>query len=329
MASYQPPPVHNELATQPSQLEDDLKRYKVNRKPIPSQKSSYTSNSHNETPMDYENMGREAIAGAPLKYNESDSKELAPRLPARPGLSLETSIPTISDQSPLYSSPARTDTASSTTSTSTAYGYPSPKTDSFSTTLSATTTGSIESASSQSSTSSQLKKAYEEARHFAGGLIQRPIESTKHFTILRHSHGLVFYQGSSTSLAISIFSDEPLPLDRSLWLQSKGWTGKTGMRAKAFMGRNANWLNVTPTVAVGTEQLNPTDERAWQRDFQKFQRKAPAKIRGRHQLRETAVVHIPAEAGDGYFQIVLCTLDKKKNFLYQPRLPRSLNFHES
>ena len=90
------------------------------------------------------------------------------------------------------------------------------------------------------------------------------------------------------------------------------------MRAKALMGRNSNWLDVTPTLAVGFEQLNPTDERAWQRDFQKFQKKAPSKIRDRHQLRETAVVRIPAEAGDGYFQLLLCTPDKKKIFCTSP-----------
>jgi hypothetical protein len=148
--------------------------------------------------------------------------------------------------------------------------------------------------------------------------MSRPIQSTKHFSIMRHSHGLVFYQGSSTSLAISIFSDEPLPSDRTLWVQSKGWTGKTGMRAKAFVGVTGSWLNVTPTVAVGTEQLIPTDERAWQRDFQTFRKKAPSRIRDRHQLRETAVVRIPAEAGDGYFQLVLCTGDKKKVLCTSP-----------
>ncbi|KAL1851450.1 hypothetical protein Plec18170_006265 [Paecilomyces lecythidis] len=162
------------------------------------------------------------------------------------------------------------------------------------------------------------QKAYQEARHFAGGLIHHPTESTKHFTILRHSHGIVFYQGSSTSLAISIFSDGPLPPDRTIWLQNKGWTGKTGMRAKAFLGFTGNWLDVTPTTAVRLEQLNPTDERAWQRDIAKFRKKGPKDARERHQLRETAVVRIPVEAGDGYFQLVLCQGDKKKTLCNSP-----------
>ncbi|PSS18865.1 hypothetical protein M430DRAFT_91016, partial [Amorphotheca resinae ATCC 22711] len=189
---------------------------------------------------------------------------------------------------------------------------PSSSISSVSTSTTATSPAPSQSSQpSQSSAASYFQKAYREARHFAGGLIEHPTESTKHFTILRHSHGLVFYQGTSTSIAISIFADAPLPPDRTLWLQSKGWTGKTGMRVKALMGQNGDWLNVTPTMAVGSQQLNPSDERAWQRDIKAFYKKAHSNVRD-HKLRETAVVRIPAEAGDGYFQIVLCVGSKKK-----------------
>ncbi|TVY35695.1 hypothetical protein LOCC1_G006680, partial [Lachnellula occidentalis] len=164
-----------------------------------------------------------------------------------------------------------------------------------------------------------VQNAFREVRHFAGGLISHPYETTKHFTLLRHSHGLVFFQGPTTSLAISIFSDGPLPPDRTLWLQNKGFSGKTGMRLKALMGANGSWLNVTPTMAIDSDQLNPSDERAWQRDIGHFRKKAkPAKIREKHKLRETVVLRIPAEAGDGYFSVVLCTGDKKKNLCTSP-----------
>ncbi|KAJ5096453.1 hypothetical protein NUU61_005809 [Penicillium alfredii] len=156
------------------------------------------------------------------------------------------------------------------------------------------------------------QKAYGEARHFLGGLINHPTESNRHVTILRHSHGLVFYCGNSTSVEVSIFADAPLPSDRTLWLQSKGWTGKTGMRAKALLRLRDNWLEVTPAMPLRAEQVNPDDERAWQRDIKKFRKKAPVRPRNRHQLRETAVVRIPADAGDGYFQLVLCQGAKKK-----------------
>ncbi|KAJ5109582.1 hypothetical protein N7532_002227 [Penicillium argentinense] len=163
-----------------------------------------------------------------------------------------------------------------------------------------------------------VQKAYGEARHFLGGLINHPTESNRHFTILRHSHGLVFYRGNATSVAVSIFSDSPLPEDRTLWLQSKGWSGKTGMRTKALFRLNDSWLDVTPVMPLRAESVNPDDERAWQRDIKKFYKKAPPRPRDKHELRETAVVRIPAEAGDGYFQLVLCQGAKKKTLANSP-----------
>ncbi|KAJ5496168.1 Monooxygenase FAD-binding [Penicillium fimorum] len=157
-----------------------------------------------------------------------------------------------------------------------------------------------------------VQKAYSEARHFLTGLINRPAESNKHVTILRHSHGLVFYRGPTTSVAISIFSDVPLPPEHTLWLQGKGWTGKTGMQLKSFLRLRDSWLDVTPGMPLRADQVTPDDERAWQRDIKKFLKKAPPRLRDTHQLRETAVARIPAEAGDGYFQLVLCQGLKKK-----------------
>ncbi|KAL4892830.1 hypothetical protein BDV59DRAFT_178702 [Aspergillus ambiguus] len=178
-------------------------------------------------------------------------------------------------------------------------------------------------ASSSSSSSCQpvdpspVQKAYGEARHFLGGLIAHPTESNRHFTIMRHSHGIVFYRGSTTSVTISVFSDAPLPLDRTLWLQSKGWTGKTGMRAKALLHLTDDWLDVTPSLALRADQVSPADERAWQRDISKFRKKASGRLR-EHVLRETIVARIPVEAGDGYFQLILCQGEKKKKLCMSP-----------
>ncbi|RDW66601.1 hypothetical protein BP5796_09350 [Coleophoma crateriformis] len=181
------------------------------------------------------------------------------------------------------------------------------------------TVSSTSSFASQISTaSSHVRSTYREARHFAGGLIHHPAESTKHFSILRHSYGLVFYQGTSTSVVISIFSDAPLQSDRTIWLQNKGWSGKTGMGLRSLVGFNGSWLNVTPTTRVTSEQLKPTDERAWQRDIANFRKKAPKNIREYHRLRETIVVRIPVEAEDGYFRLVLCADGRKKMLCPSP-----------
>lgn len=215
----------------------------------------------------------------------------APPLPARPALDTGSSSYAVPDTQ-LLQRPNRTPSSSN----------PVPA------------SATIPESSTQQGPLSIAQKAYGETRHFLGGLINHPIESNKHFTVLRHSHGVAFYRGNTTSVTFSIFSDAPLPSDRTLWLQSRGWTGKTGMRTKALLRLHDDWLDVTPSVALHSSQVDPTNERAWQRDIARFRKKAPAKVRDAHRLRETVMARIPIEAGDGYFQLVICR-GKKKNIL--------------
>ena len=151
------------------------------------------------------------------------------------------------------------------------------------------------------------QNALEETRYFAGGLVAHPTETTKHYTILRHSGAVVFYRGPETSVAITIFSspDHPLPQDRSLWLQQRGYSGDTGMKLKALVGSTSSWINVTPAARAEAAEVNPTTERAWQRDIGKVIKASHGSKS--HVVRETHVVRIPAAATDGYFRILLCT----------------------
>lgn len=162
-----------------------------------------------------------------------------------------------------------------------------------------------------SPTPSKFMSALQDVKHFAGGLIAHPYESTKHYSILRHSSGLVYYSGPTTNLAITIFSDRELPPDRTLWLQRKGFSGKTGLKIGGLLGARSTWINVTPTVKANPDQLDPNDERAWQRDIKKFLKKAPKEIRS-HRVRETDILRIPCDADDGYLRVVLCTAEGKK-----------------
>lgn len=240
--------------------------------------------------------------GAILKTDQELARQLQRQLDleaeqaqssGRPPLAVRTSIPHYSTDSTIYASPARIDTDDSGLS-SIASSRPSAV------------------SSNSSAASSFLQKGLREARHFAGGLIEHPFEHTKHFSVLRHSHGLVFYQGAFTSLAISVFSDASLPADRTYWLQNKGWSGKVGMGARALIGRNGSWLDVTPATRATAEQLKPDDERAWQRDIAKFLKKARGTGQEKHRLRETVILRIPIDAEDGYFRVVLCEGDRKK-----------------
>lgn len=84
------------------------------------------------------------------------------------------------------------------------------------------------------------------------------------------------------------------------------------MRARALAGWNGKWLDVTPLTRVDVEQLNPSDERAWQRDIAAFVKRSVGSVAAKHKLRETAIVRIPVDAGDGYYRLVLCAGPKKK-----------------
>jgi len=111
---------------------------------------------------------------------------------------------------------------------------------------------------------------------------------------------------------MSIFSDAALPADHTIWLQSKGWTGHTGLKAKALLRSNADWIDVTPQSVVDATQVSPDDERAWQRDISSFRRRATGTIVN-HRIRATAIINIPVAVQDGYWRLVLC--DKKKRIL--------------
>ncbi len=151
------------------------------------------------------------------------------------------------------------------------------------------------------------KTAVDETIHFAGGLISRPSESTKHYSVLRHSPGLVYYKGSSTSVTITIFSDVPLPTDRTLWLQRKGYSGDLGMNASALFGTSSNWTDVTPSFEALPSDISDPDERVWQRDIKKFLKNASSQRHLSKQLaRETCMVRIPTAVDDGYLRILVC-----------------------
>lgn len=282
-----------------SQRGPSTEPHRIKRKPVSPANLSVSNQTIGSFPDDAKQKLQALYISDPsshLKSSGGSSSAAPPQLPSRPPLTSKVSSSTVPEVA-LHQETNSSDTLA-----------PSPGVPRV----------AADSAAASSSSPSAVQKAYGEARHFLGGLINHPTESNKHFTILRHSHGIVFYRGSTTSVTVSIFSDAPLPLDHTLWLQSKGWTGKTGMKAKALFRLHDDWLNITPSVALRADQVDPANERAWQRDIAKFRKKGPVKVRDAHQLRETVMARIPVEAGDGYFQLVLCQATKKKVLCYSP-----------
>ena len=153
---------------------------------------------------------------------------------------------------------------------------------------------------------SKWKAALGEAQYFAGGLISRPAESTRHHSIIRHGSSLIWYRGPTTSVSITVLADQPLPPARSVWLQRKGFSGAVGMTLKALARTTGSWVDVTPTARAAPEHLAEMDERAVQRDLRRFAKRAAGSKAAGHTPRETCVVRIPASAADGYFRLVVC-----------------------
>lgn len=300
-----PPPPYEERKTTPSQ-------FQVPRKPVSGQASS-----NDITP----DLGKKDRIRAPNTYTVSREQLGESFLTDPSECSKVSSKSRLSSSSPANNTSAEISRDFSSTLSATGFF---DQQDSCSRPPGNIDTVSVnETSQTKRSTSGGWKKAavshaqtaLEEAKHFLGGLIVHPSVSNKHYTVLRHSHGIVFYQGSNTFLTISIFSDEPLPRDRTIWMQCKGWSGKTGMKAKSLLGLNSSWVNVTPNLAIQSDQVNASDERAWQRDIKRFQKKILGTTLDRHVLRETAIIRVPTQAADGYYQLVICHGDQKRKTL--------------
>ncbi|CAK7216619.1 hypothetical protein SCUCBS95973_002868 [Sporothrix curviconia] len=191
---------------------------------------------------------------------------------------------------------------------------PLPPASTMSTAASTSTTTTTKPEKPEKKEPSIWKTALDETRFFAGGLLTKPYESTKHYTVMRHSAGLVMYRGPTTNVVVSVFStpDHPVaPHDRTVWLQRRGYSGDTGLRLKTLVGASGSWLDVTPERQALPSDLPAADERGYQRDIAKLMKKTSGKhmekALARRQPRETLVVRIPAACADGYFRLVVCS----------------------
>jgi hypothetical protein len=243
--------------------------------PSPLSTPVYGSHSHSASPSPFPSPTPGPILGPPPGYHESWRLDGGSRSPSpQPGLYYDPSGPPLPER--------RMDSIADSSTTS----------------------------SQSDPTKPFWKTAIDETRYFAGGLISHPTESTKHFSILRHSSALVWYLGPSTSVAITIFSDRPIPRGRSIWMQRKGFSGNMGMNIAAKVGTADTWIDVTPVAVAMAANAPEAEERGWQRDMKRFVKKPPTKYAAKHAAQETHVLRIPAVAFDGYFRLLLCLMDE-------------------
>ncbi|KAF8970938.1 hypothetical protein BDZ97DRAFT_1694198 [Flammula alnicola] len=126
------------------------------------------------------------------------------------------------------------------------------------------------------------------------------------FAVVRHTRSLVYYQGVSTTVPISILGRTQLPATRCIKLQRRGWrTGMFGWTAGGLMGGKL-WkeIDVTPENAESWDTGVDTEWRLkYNRDIEHFL-SGPGAPRGQ-EVQETDLIRIPVSSGDGYFRLVV------------------------
>jgi hypothetical protein len=130
--------------------------------------------------------------------------------------------------------------------------------------------------------------------------------SSSAYSTIRHTHSWVYYRGTSTTVPISILGSKPLPKDRRIALQRRGF--RTGLLGWTIGG----WLGGT----IGKEiDVTPQTLGSWESDIEAKQREqylgevkeflGSAVGPKDHKVLETDLVHIPVSSGDGYFRLLV------------------------
>ncbi|KAJ7898637.1 hypothetical protein B0H14DRAFT_2674952 [Mycena olivaceomarginata] len=125
------------------------------------------------------------------------------------------------------------------------------------------------------------------------------------YSTVRHTRPWVYYQGISTVVPISILGRTPLPADRTISLQRRGWrTGLLGWELGSWIGGTlGKELDVTPVSSGYWKTLDARKQAQYDGEIQQFLQSATAPKD--HRVLETDLVHIPVSAGDGYFRLLV------------------------
>ncbi|KAJ7738264.1 hypothetical protein DFH07DRAFT_892725 [Mycena maculata] len=125
------------------------------------------------------------------------------------------------------------------------------------------------------------------------------------YSTVRHIRPWVYYRGTSTVVPISILGRKPLPADRTISLQRRGWrTGLLGWTMGGWMGGTiGKEVDVTPTSAGYWETVDAEKRAQYDKEIEQFLHSASAPKD--HRVLETDFVHIPVSAGDGYFRLLI------------------------
>ncbi|KAH9475520.1 hypothetical protein JR316_0012635 [Psilocybe cubensis] len=127
------------------------------------------------------------------------------------------------------------------------------------------------------------------------------------YSVVRHCRSCVYYRGISTTIPITILGRVPVPPERRILLQRRGWrTGMFGWKTGAVLGGNyGKDIDVTPDrVGLWDEDVLPDQRKKIDRDLEQYMSEKYAPVD--QVILETDFIRIPASSGDGYFRLVVC-----------------------
>ncbi|KAH7090046.1 hypothetical protein BKA62DRAFT_726279 [Auriculariales sp. MPI-PUGE-AT-0066] len=134
------------------------------------------------------------------------------------------------------------------------------------------------------------------------------VERGDKYTVLRHTRPFVIYQGVRTTVPITILGETPLPSDRRVFLQRRGYrTALFGWSVGGMLGgSHMPGIEVTPV----TDQPISSISSSIMKDI--------ARICPHLNPLQTLSIHIPVASGDGYFRFRVTKADGRTALATSP-----------
>ncbi|TDL20300.1 hypothetical protein BD410DRAFT_791085 [Rickenella mellea] len=137
------------------------------------------------------------------------------------------------------------------------------------------------------------------------------------YSILRHCRPFVVYQGVKTSVPVTVLGVKPLPSDRRVFLQRRGYrTAMFGWYVGGLLGGSKlPGIEVTPTTQSAFTSLSSSQQSQYEKDITRL---FPSHSSLQQIPLETLQVHIPVSSGDGYFRLRVTTGKSSKSIAESP-----------
>ncbi|KAJ1305442.1 hypothetical protein OPQ81_000452 [Rhizoctonia solani] len=143
------------------------------------------------------------------------------------------------------------------------------------------------------------------------------------YSVIRHTRPFVLYQGVNTTVPITVLGPEPLPKDKRVFLQRRGYrTGLLGWTFGGWLGGSKlPGLDVTPASSESWSRpktLSSKHQTQIEKDISRLFDPNSSPAASKSRVLETLLVHIPVRSGDGYFRLRITSANGKNTIAESP-----------